>query len=194
MHKFARADLYILEKYAEIRGEFRDKVMTHKKNRQLPIGPNATLYFEDALTMQYQIQEMLRVERIFEPKGIQEELDAYNPLIPDGTNWKATFMIEFDDEDERRQQLARLIDIESCVWMKIDKFDPVIPVADEDMDRTTEDKTSSVHFLRFELNKEMITALKRGASLSAGINHAAYQYTVDTVPDNLRRSLLNDLS
>ena len=194
MHKFARADLYTLEKYAEIRGEFRDKVMTHKKNRQLPIGPNATLYFEDALTMQYQIQEMLRVERIFEPKGIQEELDAYNPLIPDGTNWKATFMIEFDDEDERRQQLARLIDIESCVWMKIDKFDPVIPVADEDMDRTTEDKTSSVHFLRFELNKEMITALKRGASLSAGINHAAYQYTVDPVPDNLRQSLLNDLS
>ncbi|MBM2830214.1 MAG: hypothetical protein HW411_1004 [Gammaproteobacteria bacterium] len=194
MHKFTRADLYTLEKYAEIRGEFRDKVMTHKKNRQLPIGPNATLYFEDALTMQYQIQEMLRVERIFEPKGIQEELDAYNPLIPDGTNWKATFMIEFDDEDERRQQLARLIDIESCVWMKIDKFDPVIPVADEDMDRTTEDKTSSVHFLRFELNKEMITALKRGASLSAGINHAAYQYTVDPVPDNLRRSLLNDLS
>lgn len=194
MHKFTRADLYTLEKYAEIRGEFRDKVMTHKKNRQLPIGPNATLYFEDALTMQYQIQEMLRVEHIFEPKGIQEELDAYNPLIPDGTNWKATFMIEFDDEDERRQQLARLIDIESCVWMKIDKFDPVIPVADEDMDRTTEDKTSSVHFLRFELNKEMITALKRGASLSAGINHAAYQYTVDPVPDNLRRSLLNDLS
>lgn len=194
MHKFTRADLYTLEKYAEIRGEFRDKVMAHKKNRQLPIGPNATLYFEDALTMQYQIQEMLRVERIFEPKGIQEELDAYNPLIPDGTNWKATFMIEFDDENERRQQLARLIDIESCVWMKIDKFDPVIPVADEDMDRTTEDKTSSVHFLRFELNKEMITALKRGASLSAGINHAAYQYTVDPVPDNLRRPLLNDLS
>lgn len=193
IHKVTRDDLYSLEKYTEIRGQFREKVMTHKKSRQLPVGPHATLYFEDALTMQYQIQEMLRTERIFEPDGIQEELDAYNPLIPDGANWKATFMIEIDDPDERGQQLSRMIDIESCIWMKIGKFDRIIPIADEDMDRATEDKTSSVHFLRFELSGEMITDLKRGASLSAGIDHAAYQHTVDPVPDNIRQSLLNDL-
>ncbi len=194
MKKLTRDDLYTLEIYAKIRAEFRDKVMAHKKNRQLPVGPNATLYFEDKLTIQYQVQEMLRVERIFEPEEIQGELDAYNPLIPDGTNWKATFMIEFDDPDERRQQLSRLIGIETCVWIKIDNLDRIMPVADEDLDRTTEDKTSSVHFLRFEFNREAITALKEGASLSAGINHSAYQYTVEPVPDNIRRALLNDLN
>ncbi|MBI4005291.1 MAG: DUF3501 family protein [Gammaproteobacteria bacterium] len=194
MKKITRNNLYTLEKYAEIRREFRDKILVHKKNRQLPIGPNATLYFEDELTIQYQVQEMLRVERIFEPDEIQGELDAYNPLIPDGTNWKATFMIEFDDPDERKQQLSRLIGIETCVWIKVDDLDRIMPIADEDMDRTTEDKTSSVHFLRFNINTETIAALKRGASLSAGIHHSAYQYTVDPVPDNIRQSLLNDLN
>ena len=194
MQKLTRDLLLSLEKYAEVRKVFRDKVIKHKKNRHLPIGPNATLYFEDALTMQYQIQEMLRVERIFEAGGIQEELDAYNPLIPDGKNWKATFMIEFDDEDERRKQLARMINIETAVWVKVDDMERVIPITDEDMDRTTEDKTSSVHFLRFELTDNMIDALKQGAALSAGIDHDAYRYTIDPVPENICLSLIRDLA
>jgi len=193
MQKLTRDMLLSLEKYAEARKAFRDKVIKHKKNRHLPIGPNTTLYFEDALTMQYQIQEMLRVERIFEAGGIQEELDAYNPLIPDGKNWKATFMIEFDDEAERKKQLTRMINIETAVWLKVDDMERVIPIADEDMERTTEDKTSSVHFLRFELNDKMINALKQGASLSAGIDHDAYRYTVDPVPENICLSLIRDL-
>jgi hypothetical protein len=193
MYKLAHKDLFSLEKYAEIRTEFRAEVMQHKKDRQLPIGPNATLYFEDLMTMKYQIQEMLRAERIFEADGIQEELDVYNPMTPDGSNWKATFMIEYDDEDERRQQLAKMVNIESNVWIKIDGFDRVTPIADEDLERATDDKTSSVHFLRFELGNDMIDALKQGASLSAGIDHSAYNHTVDSVPNNIRQSLLNDL-
>ena len=193
MQKISRDTLYSLEKYAEIRKDFRDKVINHKKNRQLPVGPNATLYFEDALTMQYQIQEMLRVERIFEAAGIQEELDAYNPLIPDGRNWKATFMVEFDDETERKKQLAKLIGIETTVWVRVAGFDKVIPIADEDLERATEEKTSSVHFLRFELTDKMITALKQGARLSAGIDHPAYKYEIDPVPENIRMSLIGDL-
>ena len=129
MQILTRESLYTLEKYAEIRREFRDRVMAHKKNRQLPVGPNATLYFEDALTIQYQIQEMLRIERIFEAAGIQEELDAYNPLIPDGSNWKATFMLEYEVEAERKKQLARLINIEKKIWVRIKDYEKVIPVA-----------------------------------------------------------------
>lgn len=193
MQKITRDTLYTLEKYAEIRKEFRNRVMTHKKDRQLPVGPNTTLYFEDTLTMQYQIQEMLRAERIFEAAGIQDEIDAYNPLIPDGNNWKATFMIEFGDEGERKKQLARLINIEDRVWVRINDFQKVVPVADEDLERTDDKKTSSVHFLRFELSKEMISALKSGAPLAAGIDHEAYQYAVDPVPENVRKSLLEDL-
>lgn len=193
MQKLTRDSLYSLEKYAEVRKEFREKVINHKKNRQLPIGPNVTLYFEDALTIQYQIQEMLRVERIFEATGIQDELDAYNPLIPDGKNWKATFMIEFEDEAERKQQLARMIGIEDTVWIQVAGCDKVFPVTDEDLERDTEEKTSSVHFLRFELTDEMIAALKHNADLSAGIDHAAYRYAVDPVPENIRQSLLDDL-
>lgn len=193
MKKLTRDSLFSLEKYAEVRKDFREKVINHKKNRHLPIGPNATLYFEDVLTMQYQVQEMLRVERIFEAAGIQEELDAYNPLIPDGKNWKATFMIEFDDESERRKALAKMINIEKTIWMKVEGFDKVIPIANEDMERTTEDKTSSVHFLRFELTDDMIKALKGGAQLSAGIDHDAYCHTVDPVPENIRLSLIQDL-
>lgn len=193
MQKLTRDTLFSLEKYTEVRKEFRDKVINHKKNRHLPIGPDATLYFEDALTMQYQIQEMLRVERIIEAGGIQEELDVYNPLIPDGRNWKATFMIEYEDEAERRKQLARMINIETAVWIKVDDMERVIPIADEDMERTTEDKTSSVHFLRFELTDKMVKALKQDASLSAGIDHDAYRHTVDPVPENIRLSLIQDL-
>ena len=193
MQILTRESLYTLEKYAEIRREFRDRVMAHKKNRQLPVGPNATLYFEDALTIQYQIQEMLRIERIFEAAGIQEELDAYNPLIPDGSNWKATFMLEYEVEAERKKQLARLINIEKKIWVRINDYEKVIPVADEDLDRTDDQKTSSVHFLRFELTNEMVSALKSGAALAAGIDHDNYRYTVDPVPDNIRMSLLEDL-
>jgi hypothetical protein len=193
MNKITRNGLLSLEKYAEVREKFREEVMAHKKNRQLHIGPNATLYFENVLTMHYQIQEMLRVERIFEAEGIKEELNTYNPLIPDGRNWKATFMLEFDEPEERKVQLSKMIGIESKVWMKIDDFEKIIPVADEDLERNTEDKTSSVHFLRFELGSGMIDSLKQGAVLSAGIDHDAYQHTVDAVPDNIKLSLLDDL-
>lgn len=151
MSKLSRDDLYSLEKYAAIRPEFRARVMEHKKHRRVAIGPHAVLYFEDALTMQYQVQEMLRLERIFEPEGIQEELDVYNPLIPDGSNWKATFMVEYEDEGERRAALARLIGIEKRVWVQAEGCGKVYPIANEDLERETEDKTSAVHFLRFEL-------------------------------------------
>src|SRR5690606_16412013 len=164
-----------------------------KQNRQLPLGPNATLYFEDRLTMQYQIQEMLRVERIFEPEGIQEELDAYNPLIPDGTNWKATFMLEYPDIEERRRALERLKGIEDRVWVRVAGHEPVHPIADEDLERENEIKTSSVHFLRFELTPAMIRALKGGASLAVGVDHPQYRYTVDPVPEPVRDALVRDL-
>jgi hypothetical protein len=189
-----RNDLYSLEKYAEVRNDFRAKVIGHKKNRQVAIGPNATLYFEDALTMQYQIQEMLRIERIFEAEGIQEELDAYNPLIPDGSNWKATFMLEYPDEDERRMQLQKLVDIEKHIWAQVADFARVTPVADEDLERTDEDKTSSVHFLRFELTAEMVQAVKAGAAISMGIDHPEYTYAVEPLAQNTRDSLAADLA
>ena len=193
MQKLNRDDLFTLEKYAEVRPEFRARVMAHKKNRQLPIGPNATLYFEDALTMQYQIQEMLRIERIFEAAGIQEELDAYNPLIPDGSNWKATFMMEYPDEDERRVQLQKLVGIERHVWAQVADFARVTPIADEDLEREDDEKTSSVHFLRFELTDEMAEAVKNGAAVSMGIDHPAYTYAAEPIPQNVRDSLAQDL-
>ncbi|MDX1482388.1 MAG: DUF3501 family protein [Woeseiaceae bacterium] len=193
MQKLTRNDLYSLEKYAEIRKEFRAEVLEHKKNRQLPLGTNATLYFEDRLTMQYQVQEMLRIERIFEAAGIEEELDAYNPLIPDGRNWKATFMVEFPDVNERRAMLSRLVGIESKVWMRVGDGEKIRPIADEDLERADESKTSAVHFLRFELSDEQVAALRDGAKLSAGIDHENYTVDVDPVPDNLRESLIADL-
>jgi hypothetical protein len=186
-------DLYSLEQYAKNRADFRAKVMAHKKNRKVHVGPNATLYFEDRLTMQYQIQEMLRVERIFEPEGIADELAAYNPLIPDGTNWKATFMVEFPDVEERREALARLIGIEDKVWVQADGQEKVFAIADEDLEREDGSKTSSVHFLRFELTAEMITALKGGAGLSMGTDHPNYRYGV-TVAESVRQSLAQDLA
>jgi hypothetical protein len=193
MNKLTRDDLFSLEKYAEVRPEFRARVMAHKKNRQVPIGPNATLYFEDMLTMRYQIQEMLRAERIFEAAGIQDELDAYNPLIPDGSNWKATFMMEFPDEQERRQQLQKLIGVERHVWAQVADFARITPVADEDLERETEEKTSSVHFLRFELPPEMAEAVKQGAPVSIGIDHPAYTHAVEPLAQNIRDSLAEDL-
>jgi hypothetical protein len=193
MNKLTRDDLFSLEKYAELRPEFRARVMAHKKNRQLPVGPNATLYFEDALTMRYQIQEMLRAERIFEASGIQDELDAYNPLIPDGSNWKATFMMEFPDEEERRQQLQKLIGVERHVWAQVADFARITPLADEDLERETEEKTSSVHFLRFELTPEMAEAVKQGAAVSIGIDHPAYTYAAEPLAQNVRDSLAEDL-
>ncbi len=193
MQKLSREDLFNLERYAEIRTEFRTKVMAHKKHRQVLIGPNACLYFEDRLTMQYQIQEMLRVERIFEKAGIQDELDAYNPLIPEGTNWKATFMVEYDDAAERKDALAKLIGVEDRVWVQVADFDRVWAIADEDLERSTEEKTSSVHFLRFNLTADMIKAAKEKANLAMGIDHKEYCYHVDSLPDDVYASLLDDL-
>jgi len=193
MQKLTRAELYSLETYAEIRQEFKAKVMAHKTNRRLPLGPHATLYLEDRLTMQYQIQEMLRAERIFEPEGIDEELAAYNPLIPDGANWKATFMLEYVDIEERRKALEQMLGIEGRVWVRVAGFEPVWAIADEDLERETAEKTSSVHFLRFEFTPAMVAAMQAGKGVAAGIDHDAYRHEVDPLPDNVLTSLLADL-
>ena len=193
MEKLTRESLYSLEQYSGLRDKFRDDVMAHKRNRRVALGPNASLYFEDRMTMQYQVQEMLRIERIFEADGIQEELDAYNPLIPDGSNWKATFMVEFPDIDERKAMLQQLVGIEDKVWLQIGDLGRIAPIADEDLDRADEEKTSAVHFLRFELSAEQVQALKDGAPLAAGIDHENYQVEINPVADNIRQSLLEDL-
>ncbi len=193
MSQLTPEDLYGLEQYAKMRGEFRASVMAHKKNRKVHVGPNATLYFEDRLTMQYQVQEMLRIERIFEQDAIAEELAAYNPLIPDGSNWKATFMVEYPDVEERRVALSRLIGVEDKVWVQVDGHDRVFAIADEDLEREDETKTSSVHFLRFELTPEMANAVKGGAGLSMGIDHPNYQHTV-SVGEPTRGCLAQDLA
>ena len=193
MKKLTIEELYGLEKYAVIRAEFRDKVIAHKKNRVLNIGPHTALFFEDRLTMQYQVQEMLRAERIFEAEGIEEELKAYNPLIPDGSNWKATFMIQYADENERKQALEKLIGIEDRVWVRVNGYDRVWAIADEDMERESSEKTSAVHFLRFELTSEMVKAAKENASISMGIEHEAYTNEVNPIPESIRVSLVNDL-
>lgn len=186
-------DLLTLETYARERGAFRAKVMAHKKMRLVELGKNASLHFEDALTMQYQVQEMLRLERIFEPELIQEELDVYNPLIPDGLNWKATFMVEYPDVEERKRQLAKLIGIETAVWAQVADFARVHPIANEDLDRQTEDKTSAVHFLRFELTPDMAAAAKAGAPIRMGVDHPHYQAEL-TLAQPVRDSLAADLA
>ena len=191
MDKLTRADLFSLEQYHEARAEFRARVLAHKRCRQIPLGPNATLYFEDRLTIQYQVQEMLRVERIFEADAIEEELAAYNPLIPDGANLKATFMVEYADPDERRRMLGRLVGIEDRVWMEAGS-DRIFAIADEDLERATEDKTSAVHFLRFELPDRMCAALCGGAAMRFGIDHQAYRHE-RTVAGPSRASLVADL-
>ncbi|MBT8091982.1 MAG: DUF3501 family protein [Gammaproteobacteria bacterium] len=192
MQKLTRDDLFSLEQYAEARAGFREKVLAHKRDRRLALGTNAALYFEDRLTMQYQVQEMLRIERIFEADGINEELEAYNPLIPDGSNWKATFMVEFAEVEERRAMLAQLKGIEDRVYVQVADFDRVFAIADEDLERADEEKTSAVHFLRFEFPSEQVAALQSGAPFVAGIDHDNYRVEVSPVPDNIRQSLLRD--
>ncbi len=194
MDKLKHEDLYSLEDYDRRRSEFRAKVMTHKRARQVQIGPHARLYFEDRLTMQYQVQEMLRTERIFERAGIEEELGAYNPLIPDGSNWKATFMIEYDDVAERQANLAKMIGIENRVWVTVEGCPRIWAVADEDLERATEHKTSAVHFLRFELTQRMVDAVKAGANIHMGIEHDAYNYKITPVGEDVRDSLAQDLT
>jgi hypothetical protein len=180
------SDLFSLEQYARQRGDFRNRVIEHKKHRKIAIGPNATWLFEDRLTIQYQIQEMLRVERIFEPEGIQDELDAYNPLIPDGSNWKSTFMIEYPDPDERKVALEQMKGVERRCYVQVDGFERVYAVADEDLERENAEKTSSVHWLRFELTPAMRTAVKSGAQVSVGIDHPAYQHSTNLSPESIK--------
>jgi hypothetical protein len=193
MDKLTREDLYSLEDYSERRSNFRAQVMSHKRPRRLALGDHAAFYFEDRLTMLYQVQEMLRAERIFERAGIEEELQAYNPLIPDGCNWKATFMLEYREVAKRQRELARLRGIEDRCWVRVGGEDKVYAIADEDLNRENEDKTSSVHFLRFELTPQMAAAAKAGAPIAAGIDHSGYTTTVDPIPESSRASLVADL-
>jgi hypothetical protein len=192
--KLTRADLMSLEQYAAARGEFRAKVLQHKQSRSLGVGPHLTWCFEDRLTVQYQIQEMLRAERIFEAEGIREELEAYNPLIPDGTNWKVTLLIEFPDVEERRVQLAGLKGIEDRCWVQVADCERVFAIADEDLERENEEKTSAVHFLRFELSSAMIARLRAGAALGIGVDHPNYRHEVQPLPPASHQALTADLA
>ncbi len=194
MPRIARDSLMTLEAYAKVRSEFRANVMAHKKNRTVHLGGHVALMFEDEMTMRYQVQEMLRAERIFEEAGIQDELEAYNPLIPDGSNWKATMLIQYSDVAERQQALARLIGIEDRVWVQVEGSARVYAIADEDLERESDEKTSSVHFLRFELDAAMKRALKGGAALRMGVDHPSYQAAIEAVPEPVRESLLRDLA
>lgn len=189
-----KEDLLSLEQYSIERDAFRQRVMAHKKNRRLPIGEHLSLYFEDKLTMQYQIQEVLRAEKVFEADGIQEELDAYNPLIPDGSNWKVTLMVEYKDPAERAKALTQLIGIERLTWLQIEGFDKIYAIANEDLERETDAKTSAVHFLRYEVSDEMIAAAKQGAAINAGVEHENYSFEQRPVAENIRASLSSDFS
>ncbi len=193
MQKLTRKDLYSLEEYTEMRDDFRKKIIAHKEDRRLELGENVLLMFEDRLIMQYQVQEMLKAEKIFEADGIEEELGAYNPLIPDGSNWKATMLIQYTDVEERQQKLSQLIGIENKIWMQVEGFDKVFAIADEDLERDTEEKTSAVHFMRYELDNDMITAVKTGAAISAGVEHENYQAIINPIVNNIRDSLASDL-
>ncbi len=192
--KLAAADLLPLERYVRERAQLRPRVIAHKKHRTLHCGPNVSLCFEDRLTVQYQVQEMLRIERIFEPQGIADELAAYNPLIPDGSNWKATLLIEFPDPEERRAALASLKGIEERCWVEVQGHARVHAIADEDLERENEEKTSAVHFLRFELTSAMAAAVKSGTAVSLGIDHEHYRHAVQPLPATVRDSLAGDLS
>jgi hypothetical protein len=194
MPRITPESLLTLEAYAKARPEFRARVMAHKKKRIVHIGGHVTLIFEDELTIRYQVQEMLRAERIFEEAGIADELDAYNPLVPDGSNWKATMMIEYPEAEERRVMLARLIGIEDRVWVQVRGCPRVYGIADEDLERETAEKTSSVHFLRFELEPSMIATLKDGAPLAVGVDHPNYSVTLDALDAGVTASLVDDLS
>jgi hypothetical protein len=194
MQKLTRKDLYSLEEYSAMRDEYRKKIMAHKENRRLELGNNILLSFEDRLIMQYQVQEMLKAEKIFEAEGIEEELGAYNPLIPDGTNWKATMLIQYPDVEQRQKQLTRLIGIEDQIWMQVEDFDKIYAIADEDLERDNAEKTSAVHFMRYELDDDMITAVKAGAAISAGVEHDNYQAVASPIATNIRDSLASDLA
>jgi len=193
MPQITRESLMTLEAYARARPEFRARVMAHKKNRVVALGGNITLIFEDELTVRYQIQEMLRVEKTFEEAGINDELGAYNPLVPDGSNWKATMMIEYPDETERKAMLAKLKGVEARVWVQVMDYARVHAIADEDLERENAEKTSSVHFLRFELTPDMVAAVKSGTVIAMGVDHPAYLAEV-VVPANVRDSLSADLA
>ena len=194
MTKLTRDSLMTLEAYAKARKDFRAKVLAHKRNRIVGLGDHVTLLFEDELTIRYQVQEMLRIEKIFEERGIQDEIDAYNPLIPDGSNLKATMMVEYEDENERRAALSRLKGIEDRTFVRVEGCPKVYAIADEDLDRENEEKTSSVHFLRFELTDEMADALRYGMTLAMGIDHPHYQARLEPVPAPVREALLKDLA
>ncbi|MCH8552878.1 MAG: DUF3501 family protein [Natronospirillum sp.] len=194
MTKLTRESLWSLEEYSNRRNDFRTEVMAHKKDRQLNLGEHVRLLFEDEKTIRYQVQEMLRIEKVFDAEGIQDELDAYNPLIPDGSNWKATMMIEYHDVDERKRQLARLIGIEDTVWLQVEGYAKVHPICNEDLERSTDEKTSSVHFMRFELSADMVSAARSGAAIMAGIDHDNYRVESFEIPEATRHSLVSDLS
>jgi hypothetical protein len=191
--KLVASDLMSLERYARERAEFRARVIAHKKNRQLNVGPNTMWLFEDRLTVQYQVQEMLRTERIFEAEGIEEELEAYNPLIPDGRNWKVTLLIEFPDPEIRKTQLEKLRGVEDRCYVQVAGCERLFAIADEDLERENEVKTSAVHFLRFELTDAMAQALKGGASLGVGVDHAHYRQAIPALAENVRSALVADL-
>lgn len=191
--KLTRRDLLSLEQYAVDRALLRSQVIAHKQTRNVQVGPNMTWCFEDYTTLRYQVLEMLRTERIFESAGIQGELDAYNPLIPDGTNWKVTLLVEFPDPVERRMALENLIGVEDRCWVRVSEMERVFAIADEDMERENDEKTSAVHFLRFELSPSMIAAMESGASLSIGVDHENYRHMVSPLPPPIRDSLSGDL-
>jgi hypothetical protein len=194
MQKLARADLMSLEQYARDRVRLRGEVIAHKQLRNVAVGPNMTWCFEDRTTIRYQILEMLRAERIFESDGIQAELDAYNPLIPDGNNWKVTMLLEFPDPAERRAALEKLIGVEDRCWVRVSEMQRVFAIADEDLSRENEEKTSAVHFLRFELSPSMIEAMKGNGTLSIGVDHDNYRYSRSPLPAAVRDSLCRDLA
>jgi hypothetical protein len=194
MRKLARQDLLSLEQYSSERARLRNEVIAHKQLRNVQVGPNMTWCFEDYTTIRYQVLEMLRAERIFESDGIQGELDAYNPLIPDGSNWKVTLLLEFPDPQERRIALENLIGVEDRCWIRVSEMERVFAVADEDMERENEEKTSAVHFLRFELSPSMVEAMKSGASLSIGVDHDNYRHLLSPLPTPVRDSLSRDLA
>lgn len=194
MQKIAASDLMSLEQYARERPAVRAGMIEHRRLRQIRIGDHCSWSFEDRRTIQYQVQEMLRAERIFEPEGIAEELHVYNALVPDGTNLKATLMIEFPDPDERQRRLAEMRGFERRCWMRVEAFEPVFAIADEDLPRENDAKTSAVHFLRFEFSAPMIERLRAGAALAAGVDLPAYRHSVDPVPESLRRELIRDFS
>lgn len=192
--QLTKEDLLSLEQYSAERDTFRARVMAHKKNRRLPLGEHISLYFEDKLTMQYQIQEVLKAEKVFDAEGIEDELAAYNPLIPDGSNWKVTLMVEYKDAEERAQALTQLIGIERKAWLQVEGFEKIYAIANEDLERETDEKTSAVHFLRYELSDEMIAAAKQGVNINAGVEHENYTHEQSPIAENFRTSLIADFA